>query len=81
MTRKEAIKWLNKLYARADITDEYGDMEDMQPYEEAINIAINSLEIDERYELEYEQTVICPSYGIDCKDCPAYDQKESENKE
>lgn len=55
MTRKEAITWLNKLYARADITDEYGDMEDMQPYEEALNIAINSLEIDERYELEYEQ--------------------------
>ena len=55
MTRKEAIKWLNKLYARADITDEYGDIEDMQPYEEAINIAINSLEIDERYNLEYEQ--------------------------
>lgn len=54
MTRKEAIKLLNKLYARADITDEYGDIEDMQPYEEAIKIAINSLEIDDRYELEYE---------------------------
>lgn len=54
MTRKEAIKWLNKLYARADITDEYGDMEDMQPYEEAINIAINALKVDEMYNLEYE---------------------------
>lgn len=44
MTREEAIKWLNKLYARADITDEYGDMEDMQPYEEAVNMAIKALE-------------------------------------
>ena len=64
MTRKEAIKWLNKLYARADITDEYGDMEDMQPYDEAINSAINSLEIDERYELEYERC---------CNDCILYE--------
>lgn len=44
MTRKEAIKWLNNLYIRADITDEYGDMEDMHPYEEAVNIAIAALE-------------------------------------
>ena len=44
MTREEAIKWLNKLYARADITDEYGDMEDMQPYEEAVSMAIKALE-------------------------------------
>ena len=44
MTREEAKKWLNKLYARADITDEYGDMEDMQPYEEAVNMAIKALE-------------------------------------
>ena len=43
MTRKEAKSWLRKLYARADITDEYGDMEDMQPYEEAINMAISAL--------------------------------------
>lgn len=44
MTRKEAENWLNKLYARADITDEYGDMEDMQPYEEAVNMAIKALQ-------------------------------------
>lgn len=43
MTREEAKSWLRKLYARADITDEYGDMEDMQPYEEAINMAISAL--------------------------------------
>lgn len=43
MTREEAKSWLRKLYARADITDEYGDMEDMQPYEEAINMAITAL--------------------------------------
>ena len=34
---------LNELYARADITDEYGGMEDMQPYEEAINMASKAL--------------------------------------
>ena len=44
MTREEAIEWLNKLYIGADITDEYGDMEDMQPYGEAVNMAIEALE-------------------------------------
>ena len=46
MTREEAKNWLHKLYARADITDEYGDMEDMQPYEEAIHMAISALSAD-----------------------------------
>ena len=44
MTNEEAKKWLKKLYMRTDITDEYGDMEDMQPYEEAVNTAIKALE-------------------------------------
>ena len=44
MTREEAKIWLNKLYIRTDITDEYGDMEDMQPYEEALDMAIKALE-------------------------------------
>jgi hypothetical protein len=44
MSKEEAIKLLNMLYVRADITDEYGDMEDMTPYEEAINMAIKALE-------------------------------------
>ena len=49
MTRKEAISWLTRLYVRADFTDEYGDMEDKNPYEEALDMAINSLERDEKY--------------------------------
>lgn len=44
MTREEAKDWLNKLYLRADITDEYGDMVDMQPYSEAVDMAIEALE-------------------------------------
>ena len=44
MTREEAKIWLNKLYTRTDITNEYGDMEDMQPYEEALDMAIKALE-------------------------------------
>lgn len=44
MTVEETIIWLNKLYARADITDEYGDMEDMQPYEEAVDMASKALD-------------------------------------
>lgn len=44
MTVAETKTWLNKLYARADITDEYGDMVDMQPYEEAVDMASKVLE-------------------------------------
>ena len=44
MTREEAKNWLHKLYlAEADITEEYGDMEDMKPYEEAVDMAIQAL--------------------------------------
>ena len=55
MTREEAKTWLNKLYARADITDEYGDMEDMQPYEEAVYMAINSLSVIEDIKAEIKE--------------------------
>lgn len=44
MTREEAKNWLNKLYVGADITDEYGDMVDMQPYSEAVDMAIKALD-------------------------------------
>lgn len=44
MTREDAISWLTKLYARSDITDEYGEMEDDQSYKEALDIAINDIE-------------------------------------
>ena len=39
----------NKLYTRTDITNEYGDMEDMQPYEEALDMAIKALEQESKY--------------------------------
>ena len=43
MTNEQAKTLLNNL-ARADITDEYGEMVDMQPYEEAVDMAIKALE-------------------------------------
>lgn len=46
MTREKAIEYLEKLYMKADITDEYGDMDDTEPYETALNMAIEAL--DER---------------------------------
>lgn len=65
MTGEEAKNWLNKLYARADITDEYGDMKDMQPYEEAVNMAIQALEqtrwipVSERLPEEWKSVLVC----------------------
>ena len=54
MTREEAKNWLTKLYAKADITDEYGDVEDMQPYEEAVDMAIEALEQEETIPFDFE---------------------------
>ena len=55
MTNAEAKNWLKRLYIRADITDEYGDIEDMQPYEEAVNMAIKSLDIIDKIREEIAQ--------------------------
>lgn len=44
MTKEEAIKYLHKLYMKAEITDEYGDMDDTETYEIAVNMAVEALE-------------------------------------
>lgn len=44
MTKEEAIRNLEALLIRAYITDVYGDMEDMTPYEDAVNMAIQALQ-------------------------------------
>ena len=44
MTREEAIKNLKTLLLRADMTDEYGDMIDISPYDDAVDMAIKALE-------------------------------------
>lgn len=43
MTREEAIEYLDKLYMKAEITDVYGDMDDTEPYETAIDMATEAL--------------------------------------
>ena len=61
MTNEEAKIWLNKLYTRTDIIDEYGDMEDMQPYKEAVGMAIKAL--------EQESPQPNKSYPVDVLNC------------
>lgn len=43
MTREEAIEYVHILYMKAEITDEHGDMDDTEPYEEAIDMAVEAL--------------------------------------
>ena len=45
MDKREAIEILNKIILTADFTDEYGDMINTEPYEEAINLAIKAIEV------------------------------------
>lgn len=47
MTPTEATKLLEKLFLMADFTDEYGDMCDSEPYEEAVAMASKALEVIE----------------------------------
>ena len=43
MSREEAIEYLHRLFIKAELTDEYGDMDDTEPYETAVNMAVNAL--------------------------------------
>ena len=51
MTREEAVQYLQKIYLMADITDEYGDMDDTEPYETAIDMAVEALKFRGAYEI------------------------------
>ena len=51
MTRKEAIELLKEYLYVGEDTQEF-----WTPFDKAINFAINSLETDEAYQLEYERT-------------------------
>ena len=44
MDNREAIQLLDKLLLRGNFTDQYGDMEDSSPYEEAVEIAKQAIE-------------------------------------
>lgn len=79
MTREEAIEYLIKLYMKANITDAYGDMDDTEPYETALEMAIKALEQPERKHgywkyAEFLYAFICSNCGrsaISCYDyCP-----------
>ena len=43
MSTKEAIEYLNKMFQRADFSDEYGDCVDTDPYANALRMATDAL--------------------------------------
>ena len=56
MTRKEAIKLIEHISIAFVPTNQYGDYDDPEPYEEALNMAIEALSVD----------------VVRCKDCKHY---------
>ena len=54
MERNEAIKWLLEMYKNTKEPRAYKDL-NRDKKGEALKIAINSLEVDEAYQLEYEK--------------------------
>lgn len=68
MTKRKAAELLLKLYQKADFTDEYGDMTDREPYEEALNIAVKALKVkDEFIEKLIDIRELCKD--ADCDEC------------
>ena len=63
MINEVAIKYIKRLYSMADITDEYGDMIDTEPYEEAIDMAVQALE---------QQDKLKDFFMRDCESCKAH---------
>lgn len=43
MSVREAIEYLNKMFERADFSDEYGDYVDTDPYANALRMATDAL--------------------------------------
>lgn len=54
MKRNEAINWLLEMYKNTKIPSAYMDP-DRDKKGEALKMAINSLEVDEAYQLEHEE--------------------------
>lgn len=55
MLREEAIEYIHKLFMQAEITDEYGDMDDTEPYETAIDMAVEALKFRGAYEIAVKE--------------------------
>lgn len=55
MERKEAIKWLKEMLKNTYIPSKYTDP-NREKKGEALKLAIDGLEVDEAYQLEYERT-------------------------
>jgi len=53
MTREEAIRWLKLLCMKSDLVNEYGELEDTEPYEIAVDLAIEALSEPERKKGEW----------------------------
>lgn len=65
MTREEAIKLLEHISIAYTPTDAYGDYDDPQPYEEAIDMAIEALTEAQKHEETFEWRTDCKEYDKD----------------
>ena len=74
MTREEAIEYLHKLFMQADITDAYGDMDNTEPYEIAMDMAVEALSDVPDTNVgkwiphsEFQEYDVCSACGLGCK--------------
>lgn len=60
MDNRDAIQFLDELLLRGNFSDQYGDMEDSSPYEEAVEIAKEAIE---KQIPKKPNNIYCPSCG------------------
>ena len=92
MTREEAIRLLNEMDMMCSYEDDYGDMIDRDPYQDALDMAIKALEQQPKtghWEKYFDDYVKCSKCGElvkfhhnykHCPNCGSY-MTESEEKE
>ena len=54
MDNREAIQLLGELLLRSDFSDQYGDMDDSSPYEEAVDKATKAIKQQIKQKVIYE---------------------------
>lgn len=69
ITRQQAIYYLKAMRTMCVFQDAFGEPVDTDVYDEALDMAINSLETDEAYQLEYERVEELKSKDNLCNSC------------
>ena len=76
MTREQAIAYFTGMLEAGGYTEPIKMAIAALKFYDKAEVVISQLREDRDRLLKLEQEPICPSHGIDCEDCPAYEPRE-----